>query len=289
MSETAIVIPIHNGLEDTKLCLKSIYTALSFSGCESEMAIIVVDDGSTDGSSLFIKNNYPDIIILEGDGNLWWSGSVNLGVKQAINKKMTHVLLFNNDNIIRKNYFQAFHEAINKLGLNVIIASKVVNLYPKPYAIYTGKICDRKRGRFLKNHNPNKTMKINCAWGMGMLIPTFVFNEIGFFDSVNFPQAHGDIDFCLRAEDFGIDMFYTPTMLVYNNNNITGFKSNATIKDIKKAYSYPKGYMNIKIDTKFYFKYFNFVISVYRLSINNIRFQLGFFKKFILKNRVKKL
>lgn len=287
MSKIAVVIPIHNGLEDTKLCLKSIYAALKFLGLQKDIYIIVVDDGSTDGSSLFIKINYPDIIILKGDGNLWWSGAVNLAVKYALKNKTTHVLLFNNDNIIEKNYFQALYKSINNFGSNVIIASKVVNLYPEHHIKYAGEICDRQKGKFIKNPNPNKTMKVNSAGGMGVLIPTFLFNRIGFFDLVNFPQAYGDADFYLRAENCGFVMYYEPKMIVYNNNNISGFKSNATIRDIIRAYSYPKGYMNIKIDAKFYFKYFNFISSIFILVTKNIRFCLGFLKKAILKSKIK--
>jgi glycosyltransferase involved in cell wall biosynthesis len=59
VSKIAVVIPIHNGLEDTKLCLKSIYAALRFSGLQNNVFLIVVDDGSSDGSTAFIENKYP--------------------------------------------------------------------------------------------------------------------------------------------------------------------------------------------------------------------------------------
>ena len=280
MSKIAVVIPIHNGLEDTKLCLKSIYAALSFSGCESEMTIIVVDDGSTDGSSLFIKNNYQDIIIFEGDGNLWWSGAVNCGVKYAIERDAKYVLLLNNDNVVDKNFFKALKKSIEQYGSESIVAAKVINIIPGYHIKYAGKSFNRKTAKLILNPKINKSIKVNTAGGMGVLIPTSIFKRIGFFDENNFPQKCGDADFYLRAEDNGIPMYYEPNMIVYDNNKSTGFKSNKSIKSIIDAYSYPKGYMNLKIDSKFYFKYFG-PLSLFNLTIKNARFILGYLKKAI--------
>lgn len=287
MSKIAVVIPIHNGLEDTKQCLKSIYAALSFSGLQNNVFLIVVDDGSSDGSAAFIENKYPDIEVLRGNGSLWWSGAVNRGVIYAIDKGASDVILFNNDNVIDKHCFKALRNVIVKHGSDVIIAPKVINLYPEKHIKYAGKSFDRRTGRLIVNRYIHKSVRVNTAGGMGVLIPVSVFKKIGFFDAENFPQKCGDADFYLRAEDNGIPMYYEPNMIVYDNNKSTGFKSNKSIKSIMKAYSYPKGYMNLKIDSKFYFKHFSFISSCYVLFLSNMKFLLGFFYKTIFKKKIK--
>ena len=280
MSKIAVIIPIHNGLEDTKLCLKSIYAALRFSGCDNDVAIIVVDDGSSDGSAEWIRENFPDIEILKGDGTLWWSGAVNYGVKYAIERDAKYVLLLNNDNVVDKNFFKALKKSIEQYGSESIAAAKVINIIPEFHIKYAGKSFNRKTAKLILNPMINKSIKVNTAGGMGVLIPITVFNRIGFFDENNFPQKCGDADFYLRAENSKIDMFYEPNMIVYDNNKSTGFKSNKSIKSIIDAYSYPKGYMNLKIDSKFYFKYFG-PLSLFNLTIKNARFILGYLKKAI--------
>ena len=64
-----IVIPVFNRLKFTKDCLDSLRKQ-----SYGEFKVIVVDDGSTDGTYQHLKENYPEVIVLQGDGNLWWAG-----------------------------------------------------------------------------------------------------------------------------------------------------------------------------------------------------------------------
>lgn len=284
MKNITIIIPFHNHLEDTKKALKSLADSLNyydFANKDCNIGITVVDDGSTDGSAEWISDNYPEIEIIKGDGNLWWSRSVNLGIKCSIKKGASHVLLFNNDNMVERKYFETLDKAIFLYGADVIIVSKVINLFPEKYIKYAGEICNRKKARFFKNPNPEKSLKVNSAGGMGVIIPVSVFDKIGFFDAQNFPQSRADIDFYLRAENSGIDMYYDPKMVVYNNNLVSGFKSNINFREVKKAYSYPRGYKNLKIDIRFCLKHFGLIPSIIHLITKNLRFNLGLLKNII--------
>jgi len=284
MKNITIIIPFHNHLADTKKTLKSLADSLNyydFANKDCNIGITVVDDGSTDGSAVWINDNYPEIEIIKGDGNLWWSRSVNLGIKYSIKKRASHVLLFNNDNMVEKQYFEALDKAISTYGADVIIASKVINLFPEKHIKYAGQICNRKKARFLRNPNSEKSLKVNSAGGMGVIIPVFVFNKIGFFEAANFPQSRADTDFYLRADNNNIDMYYEPKMVVYNNNMVSGFKSNINFREVKKAYSYPKGYMNLKIDIRFCLKHFGLIPGFFHLITKNLRFNLGLLKNIL--------
>ena len=88
--------------------------------------VIVIDDGSLDGSGDWIRSNYPKVLITEGDGNLWWSGSINEGARLAFkDNETTHVLWWNNDIIPEKDYFRNLVEILGGLEDNVIIGSKI--------------------------------------------------------------------------------------------------------------------------------------------------------------------
>ena len=73
MSNIPFVIPVHNRLNYTKECLH-IFNELKENSFfqNNHVQIVIVDDGSTDGTGDWIRANYPDVIVLEGDGNLWY-------------------------------------------------------------------------------------------------------------------------------------------------------------------------------------------------------------------------
>src|ERR1700730_511559 len=97
-----ILIPIHNRIEMTKQGLNSLFSALRHFNenglSQTSYKVVVIDDGSKDGSKEWIKEHYKDCEILIGDGNLWWSGAINKGIEYALTiDKLTHVILWNDD------------------------------------------------------------------------------------------------------------------------------------------------------------------------------------------------
>jgi GT2 family glycosyltransferase len=231
-----------------------------------------VDDGSTDGSSKWISEFNSDITLLKGNGCLWWSGSVNMGLMHIIDKDFTHVLLFNNDNLLDIDFFKILHDAIKSLGYDKIISSKVINLFPERYVIYGGITFCRSRSKYIVNDDSDKAAVVNTAGGMGVLIPLSVINKVGIFDDANFPQKSGDTDFFLRSEKMGITVNYCPELTVYNDNRISGQSDNTSFQGILRAYSFPKGYMNLKVDLKLFLRHGHFYWSVFEITKKNVIF-----------------
>ena len=90
-----VLIPVYNRLKFTKSCIKSI---IKQKKCE-KIKITIVDDGSKDGTSTYIKKNFPKIDILSGSGSLFWGGAINLGVEyiKKNSNKDDWLLIVNND------------------------------------------------------------------------------------------------------------------------------------------------------------------------------------------------
>ena len=61
--------------------------------------VVVVDNGSTDGSSALLRERHPEVTVIESPRNLGYVKGVNMGIRLALGKGATHVLLINNDAI----------------------------------------------------------------------------------------------------------------------------------------------------------------------------------------------
>ena len=80
MSEVLVCPVAYN--ENVKL--KSVIGRFLKSPVYGEVDYLIVDDGSNDGTQQIVKETYPEVEILSGDGNLWWTGAMHLGVEYIL-------------------------------------------------------------------------------------------------------------------------------------------------------------------------------------------------------------
>lgn len=228
------------------------------SSLEYNFSVVIVDDGSTDGSSEWITEWYPEINIIKGDGNLWWSGSVNKGAKFSVEHlKADFVILWNDDTVCDVNYFKELTLLLSSGSKfrNSILASKVYWIdeaqkgetlfnYGCYYSFKTGKkkligVNEKDLGQF------NEVIPIDWSGGMGTVIPSKVLISVDYFDSKNFPQYHGDLDFFLRAGKAGFKSYAVPTLKIYNNRDSTGTSKANTMRELKNMLLSNRSHYNI--------------------------------------------
>ncbi|MBN2612171.1 MAG: glycosyltransferase family 2 protein [Bacteroidales bacterium] len=260
MIKTTLVFPIYNALKYTKRGLSYIYDCFKVKSDQKiPIEIVITDDSSTDGSSKWIKENYPNIILLNGNGNLWWSGGINKAIKYCIEElNSEYFTLWNNDIRPQNNYFDELFKLLISNKPDTIICSKIY--FEKQYNLIQsmGGMYNSKTGYiYLNGSNKidgnqfNKPMKADWFPGMGTTLHRNVFEKIGFFDEDTFPQYHGDSDFGLRATKAGFKIFAYPQLKIWNDTSNTGFSNNESFSVFFKSLTTLKSNFNISKDIKF--------------------------------------
>ena len=88
------IISVHNRLAYTQRCL----LCLNQASKKHYIDFIIIDDGSTDNTSQWIKDNYPNAHLVKGNGDLWFGRSTQLGINIALSRnKYDYILIINND------------------------------------------------------------------------------------------------------------------------------------------------------------------------------------------------
>lgn len=259
--KVSIVFPVHNGLRYTKMCLKSLFGFIDNIGKDkAEFYVVVVDDGSTDGTYEWISKNYIRVKLLRGDGNLWWSGGINLAVDFAINEMKTdYIVWWNNDILPDKDYFKNLLNILENNRPDTIVGSKIYLSKDQDIVWSMGGIFNPITGfkDMIGTRQPDSDQlqnPVQCDWltGMGTITHSSVYQEIGMVDEKNFPQYHGDSDFTFRAKKHGFNLIVNPRLKIYNDTDNSGLIHNDNTSNFFRSLFTIRSSYNIAKEFKFY-------------------------------------
>jgi glycosyltransferase involved in cell wall biosynthesis len=204
-AKIAIVIPVHNRRETTRSCLTTLQqqTLKGF-------RVIIADDGSTDGTEEMIRSEFPYVELVSGDGNLWWSGSMNLGVRKAKDLGCEYVISLNDDAAPEPDMVEAMANAATSTPRAIQGAFIIDQQSGRPH--FAGRIIRWTRPAdylldLVPEHERKGLHELDHYFGWAMWIPMEVFNTVGYFDEAHFPQYEGDTDLTLRATEHGFPLY----------------------------------------------------------------------------------
>lgn len=252
----AIVIPVHNRKDYTYQCLSSLRKQTF-----KEFFIVVIDDGSSDGTKEMIALEFPEVKVMIGEGNLWWTKATNIGVMYALENGADYILTLNNDTIASENFLEKMVYWKDKLPNDLLGAFAFDSDSRKP--VYGGEIINWKNATY---KDLLKTIPIS-EWsgvhevthypGRGLLIPQTVFEKIGLFDEKNFPHYAADYDFTHRANRAGFTIYCNYDAIIFVYPDMSGSQELRNNKNLKNYYNHLfgiKGGGNLKIFTMYAIK-----------------------------------
>lgn len=227
-----IVIPVHNRKAFTLGCLHDLARQTV-----TDRLVVVVDDGSTDGTSEEVRQQFPEVVVLTGNGNLWWAGATNLGVRyilDTLDPDTDDLILTLNDDInINPGYLASLLIA-SEANQRCLIGSVSLDVKPPHALLYAGtrhnfliaKIEDQAITRFNNKYasliQTSSYIVSDSLPGRGMLVPISVFRTIGLFDNHRFCHHMADLDFSIRARKAGFPLLISSASVVYEYRDATG-------------------------------------------------------------------
>ena len=123
MKQIAVLLTVHNRREKTLCCLQNLFKQKLNS--DFLMDVYLTDDGCTDGTPEAIREQYPKVIIIKGDGNLFWNrGMYTAWKKAAETQDYDFYLWLNDDTFLFNNAIQTLlKESSEKNNKSIIVAS----------------------------------------------------------------------------------------------------------------------------------------------------------------------
>lgn len=272
----AVLITSFNRVDKSLNCVTTLYKLNPF--CD----VYLVDDNSNDKTVEIVSNKFPNIKIINGDGNLYWNRGMHLAWEYACKKDYDFYLWLNDDIVLYDNCFIEIFEC-SLLNNHFSIISGIIETKNKSKIIYGGTDINNKL------ITPNNQMQIiKNLNGNVVLIPKKVFKILGNLDPT-FHHDLGDVEYGYRATKAGIKVLTTRKTIAYGySNHLCRVRLNNSniIKRFTKLYS-PLG-ANPFIIYYFRKKYFGVINAIlYFIFLHFLNFIPDIINKFLFKTRYK--
>jgi GT2 family glycosyltransferase len=250
-----IILPTHKKIATTKIFLSSINENLH----EVYKIILIDDDAEHEGTKAFIS--YKNVIIVKGNGNLWWGGAINAGIDYLFSRldpKSDDICVFANNDVqitpttfpviaeaLHKNKNALYHpRVLNQRGEEVSAGSRVITWFP---------YISKHPKSFISEFAP-----IDLATARFLCFTIQSLKKIGRI-SENLPHYGGDNDFSLRAKKNGISTFLLRGAVCGLDDRDTGLSSSniMSVTALWKSLISTRSSNNLKYRYRFVYNYFH--------------------------------
>lgn len=205
-----------NRKRDVLECIESVLRS-----AYPRLAVYVVDNASTDGSSQAIAEKYPDVHVIRSGENLGFAGGNNLGMARMLGDGVEAVFLINDDAVVAEDTLGHLAGGVGDPSAGAL-APKVL-VYGERSVIWSaGGRIDPSTGVSVQRHygeidrgQADKAAEIDYAVGCAMLVKADVIRRVGFMDPRYFTY-YEEADWCRRIRRAGYRIAYVPQSRVWH-------------------------------------------------------------------------
>lgn len=212
MMEVSVVIPNFNGITFIRDCLDSLYMQSM-----QNFQVIVVDNGSSDGSPQLVEAAYPDVTMIRLPENTGFCHAVNVGIRAS---DTPYVILLNNDTQVHHDFVRAMLDGIRKRKNAFSCGAKMLNLYERDKVDDAGDFYNAfgwafARGKDRDAEKYSAPCRIFSSCGGAAIYRRAFLNQTGLFDEEHFAYLE-DMDLGYRANIYGYENWFLPDAIVYH-------------------------------------------------------------------------
>lgn len=190
--------------------------------------VVVIDNGSVDGTKEWVKENYPEVTLLRTDVNLKYSGGFNFGLKYAFGEKNAdYVLITNNDVKVDNKVVRSLLATAAKDPSIGFVTGKVfyfdkpdtlqtIGYYEDPVRLIGGHLGAKEEdhGQF------DEEMELPFSDDIFILVSQAVYKAVGGYDTL-FAFQGEQLDWQIRAKEVGFRIFYSPKAIIWHKESMT--------------------------------------------------------------------
>jgi len=216
-NKVAIIIVTWNGKEDCLACLSSLRKLVP-----PHPSIIVVDNGSTDGTAGAVTDNFPEVTVISSPVNLGFTGGNNKGIEKALSEGADYICLLNNDTEVDPRFLEELLLAAEKEPGAGILGARIMYHDRKDIIWSQGIAVNRITGRIYTTYNnwegsevPDGITQVDAVSGAAMLLKGDMLREVGLLDE-DYYLCFEDVDLSLRAGQEGYRVITVPASRVWH-------------------------------------------------------------------------
>ncbi|RPI54148.1 MAG: glycosyltransferase [Chloroflexi bacterium] len=214
LPRATVIVLAWNGVEYLDACLRSVLAQ-----DHPDFEVLVVDNGSTDGSGELVATAFPQVRLIRNERNLGFAAGNNVGLRAAGGETL---VLLNQDTVVQPGWLASLARALETLPDAGVVGAKILDpdgrtlQHAGGYVQHPLALGQHLGYGEIDEGQYDELREVEYVTAASMAIKREVLADIGELDTGFFPGYFEDVDFCYRARQAGYAVWYSPEAVLHH-------------------------------------------------------------------------
>jgi glycosyltransferase involved in cell wall biosynthesis len=221
--KAAFIIPVRNRRADTEAILQQLIPQIAVREHDAaDFGIFVADDGSEDGTPELIRRKFPQVHLLRGTGDWWWTGAIAHGMSLVLTQTDAQYLIWLNDDLqLASDFIENLQKVFSTPQFQAAIIGGIVRDRAHPdWLIFSG-LVQGQPVRQIQQFAEHDWLLADTLNGNIVVIPRTLATQLGLPDTQRFPHYGGDYEYTERAKKAGFSLYLVASLQAEADYQVT--------------------------------------------------------------------